>query len=108
MSTIEASSKKGIDYQARAAKRAQWEDLDFSLGAPGHVKVRNLSYGEEEANDHTYLVAVENGETEYCTCPADEYQPGECKHRQAVESNEPVMLAANADEAAVKAARGMD
>lgn len=115
MATNASAHEKGTDeaestndYSERVAKRARWEDMSFALGAPGHIKVRNLSYGEEEASDHTYLVAVSDGSTDHCTCPADEHRSEPCKHRVAVEANEPVMLAAQADETDVRRARGMD
>ena len=115
MSTESTSPEKDTDetvsideYSERAAKRAQWESFEFSLGGPGHVKIRNLSYGEAEASEHTYIVQVKAGEAVRCTCPADEYHSGRCKHRLAVEANEAVMQAGEADESAVRAARGME
>ena len=62
----------------------------------GRVNVANLSYGEEEAADHTYTVSVDDRgyATTSCTCPADTYQPGKCKHREAVEENREVLAAA--------------
>ena len=93
------------DYGDRVAKRAQWESFEFSLGGPGHIKVRNLSYGEAEAGEHTYIVAVENGEAIDCTCPADEFNAGPCKHRVAVESNDALLSAGSAEPDAIREAR---
>jgi len=69
--------------------------MEFRLGAPGAVRVENVSYGAE-SGEHVYVVTVEDGATIECTCPADEYQPGWCKHRHAVEANEAVLVAASA------------
>ena len=72
-------------------KRAQWEAMEFRLGAPNTIHVENVSYGEE-SGDHAYLVMVEVGEMVECTCPADQYM-AKCKHRLAVE-NEPAVVEA--------------
>ena len=74
-----------------AEKRAQWEAMEFRLGAPNTVHVENVSYGEESGN-HAYLIMVGAGETVECTCPADQYM-AKCKHRLAVE-NEPAVVEA--------------
>jgi len=85
-------------------KRAQWEAMEFRLGAPGAVRVENVSYGEE-SGEHVYVVTVEGGAAIECTCPADEHQPGRCKHRHAVEANEAVLTAASAGVEEVREAR---
>ena len=107
MATTEANdeSVSTNEYSDRVGKRAQWESFEFSLGGPGHIKVRNLSYGEAEAFDHTYIVAVEAGESIECTCPADEYNPGPCKHRVAVEANEALLSAGSASTDVIHEAR---
>lgn len=97
-----------LDYQARVAKRARWEDMSFTLGAPGIVKVVNESYGAEERHRHAYLVNVTDGEATGCTCPAFDKYLGDCKHMAAVEANDPVIDAASASADEVRAARGMD
>ena len=65
----------------------------------GRVSVANLEYGETEAKEHTYTVSVDDcgHETIGCTCPADKYHPGRCKHRHAVEAEKAVMAAAASD-----------
>lgn len=93
------------EYSDRATLRAKWEDFEAELGAPGHLKVRNLSYGAEEASEHTYIVAVSNGSTDHCTCPADEHRSEPCKHRRFCEGHDALMLAANASESEVRSAR---
>lgn len=59
--------------------------MEFRPGAPNTIHVTNLSYGEDEADDHKYLVTIRGEEAVDCTCPADEYMD-ECKHRIAVEN----------------------
>jgi hypothetical protein len=79
----------------RTSRRAEWEAFEFRVPCEGRVRVENVSYGEESA-EHVYVVSVVNGEATKCTCPSDEYQPGACKHRQAVENQDAVLLAASA------------
>jgi len=93
------------EYSDRVAKRAEYEALEYELGAPGHLKVRNLSYGEDAAEDHTYIVAIEDREAVECTCPADEYRSGPCKHRVAIESDEVLLSAGSAGVEAIEEAR---
>jgi len=76
----------------KVEKRAQWENMGFRLGAPNTIHVTNLSYGEEAAKTHKYLVTIAGEEAVNCTCPADEYMD-ECKHRIAVE-NVPALVRA--------------
>jgi len=64
----------------------------YSVPSPGLAVVRNVRHDDPEA--HTYAVNVASGEAVQCSCPADEYHPGACKHRQAVEANPAVLLAA--------------
>ena len=97
----ESSERKAV---STIEKRAQWEAMEFRLGAPGAVRVENVSYGEE-SGEHVYVLTVEDSMTVECTCPADEYQPGQCKHRHAVEANEAVLAAASAGVEEVREAR---
>jgi hypothetical protein len=91
MSTKPANDLSSVE---RTSRRAEWEAFEFRVPAEGRVRVENVSYGEK-SGEHVYVVSVANGETTACTCPADEYHPGECKHRQAVENTEAVVLAAS-------------
>jgi hypothetical protein len=84
-------------------KRAAWEAMEFRLGAPGAVRVENVSYGDE-SGEHVYVVTVEDGTTVECTCPADQYQT-KCKHRHAVGANDAVLTAASASAAEMREAR---
>ena len=76
-------------------KRARWEHLRLAA-CPGarHVNVTNYSYGVQAARsgEHTYTVAIgPDGLPTECTCPADEYQPGPCKHAVAVAADREVL-----------------
>lgn len=85
-----------LEYSEKAAKRAQWESFEFSVPASGLVVVANTSYGDDEAGEHVHTVNVTDGVPVGCTCKADEYQSGACKHRVAVAINTPVLEAASA------------
>ena len=76
-------------------KRARWEHLRLAA-CPGarHVNVTNYSYGVEAARsgEHTYTVSIgRDGLPTGCTCPADEYQPGPCKHAVACAADREVL-----------------
>jgi hypothetical protein len=84
------------EAEERTAKRAQYEAFEMAVcPGVGKVNVVNKSYNDDK--NHTYTVTVRDGEATGCSCPADEYQPGACKHRVAVESRQPVMLAASTE-----------
>ena len=99
MSTESSERKEVLTIE----KRAQWEPMEFRLGAPNTIHVENVSYGEESDN-HAYLVMVEASETVECTCPADRYMD-KCKHRLAVENEPAVVKAASASEGEMREAR---
>ena len=78
----------------------QEETFAFApIADAGRVNIANLSYGEEEAAEHTYTVSVDDRghATTSCTCPPDTYYSGKCKHREAVEENREVLAAAAPD-----------
>jgi len=85
-----------LDADEQVQKRAQWEAFEFTVLGGGDVEVVNDSH--ENADDHTYTVHVEGGIPSDCTCPADTYQDGACKHRIAVAIREPVLEAANREQ----------
>ena len=89
---------------SKVEKRAQWENMEFRLGAPNTIHVTNLSYGEDEAKNHKYLVTIAGEESVGCTCPADEYMD-ECKHRIAVEQNPALVRAGSATISEIEEAR---
>jgi len=84
-----ATNRLECDEQVR--KRAQWEAFAFTLLGEGRVEVRNESYPDEGADDHTYVVEVEDGEPTSCSCPYAEYHDGLCKHQVAVGIRAPVI-----------------
>jgi hypothetical protein len=100
MSTESSESKEVSPVE----KRAAWEAMKFRLGAPGAVRVENVSYGAE-SGERVYVVTVKDGAAIECTCPADGYQPGRCKHRHAVEANPAVLAAASAGVEELREAR---
>jgi hypothetical protein len=54
--SIESSESKEV---STIEKRAQWEAMEFRLGAPGAVRVENVSYGEE-SGEHVFSEAEIN------------------------------------------------
>ena len=68
----------------KTRKRSRWEHLRLAAcPSARHVNVTNYSYGVQAARsgEHTYTVSIgRDGLPTGCTCPADEYQPGPCKH----------------------------
>lgn len=90
---VEALEDIGNGIDPKTLKRAQYEGFEFELEAPGLVRVRNASYGDD-ADDHTYLVNVEDGKPLACECPAFQYRDGPCKHQLAVAIRKPVLEAA--------------
>lgn len=70
-----------LTFTNRVRKRAEYEAFEFAL-APGGVRVTNASHADP--SEHEYLVRVEGGFPEACTCPADANFEGACKHRVAV------------------------
>ncbi len=89
---MESNVLSQLQFDASTAKRAQWEAFEFTLEAPGLVRVTNGSYGDDSEN-HSYRVNVENGIPVACECKADTYQKGACKHRVAVAIRGPVLSA---------------
>lgn len=85
-----------LDADVATEKRAQWEAFEFTVLGDGDVEVVNASH--ESPDDHTYTVHVEGGIPSDCSCPADTYQAGACKHRVAVAIREPVLEAASEEQ----------
>lgn len=74
-------------------KRARFERMSMTVltgEGGGRINVRNDSYGDD-SGAHIYNVRVEDSEAVECTCPADKYQSGPCKHRIAI-SDRPLVL----------------
>jgi hypothetical protein len=72
-----------LEYTEKTGKRAVYEEFTFEPRAGGDVVVTNDSHGDD-GEEHTYTVHVTSGIPSDCTCPADEYHEGACKHRVAV------------------------
>ncbi|WP_114578478.1 SWIM zinc finger family protein [Saliphagus sp. LR7] len=70
-----------LETTERTLRRAQYEAFEFELVEQG-VLVRNASH--ENPSKHEYLVRIDDGLPDSCTCPADEHHQGACKHRVAV------------------------
>jgi hypothetical protein len=76
--------------------RARYEGFEFRVPAEGRVLVTNVSYGDDEADEHRYVVTVENGIVWSCTCPHHRHRSARCKHMRASEDRDAVILAASA------------
>lgn len=101
---MSVNARGGVKPAGRADRRVEPEVKDaehfaFSVPTAGIAVVENLKpdYVDDDPDEHTYAVNVESGRTVRCSCPADEYHDGPCKHRQAVESVRAVVLAASAE-----------
>ncbi|WP_233553966.1 SWIM zinc finger family protein [Halococcus sp. IIIV-5B] len=79
-----------------AAKRAEWEGMEYRVPVHGSVRVENTSYGEE-SDEHVYVVSVESEIPFDCTCPSWQYNNPDngCKHMLAVENKPAVLQAAS-------------
>lgn len=95
-SNANAEKDEEKSEESKAAKRARWEGFEFRVPCEGTVRIENVSHGDE-SDEHVHVVTVEGGCATDCTCKANEYNQGPCKHRIAVESRPAVLLAASAD-----------
>jgi hypothetical protein len=85
-----ASSPIGPDSETQIKDR---EHFAISVPTSGIVVVENRKHDDPT----TYSINVdESGETSACSCPADEYRPGKCKHRRGAEAEPAVIAAATA------------
>jgi hypothetical protein len=94
MSDLELAEVRSIDQKpydelSKLEKRALWESFAFAVPAAGLVCIENKSYGEE-SNRHLYIVTVEDGAPDECTCTFAQ-RTDTCKHQIAV-TNEPAIL----------------
>lgn len=80
-----------LEFREKTGKRATHEALALTPGK-GYVEVANESHAEGDA--HTYRVDLQGGIPFACTCPADEYHAGACKHRVRVALSPAVIDAA--------------
>lgn len=91
-------------------KRAEWEAFDFRVLESGNVEVVNNSHGEENAEDHTYHVQLDDDAIPYwCVrrlpddedddwedCPAMKWHDGDCKHCHGVARNDVIIAVVRA------------
>lgn len=101
MTTEAPAEPKGIapsEQCRRDELRAQYEEFEFRVPATGRVLVTNVSYGQDEKNEHRYVVTVREGTAWECTCPHHEHRQARCKHILATEDREAVLLAASMEQ----------
>ena len=70
--------------------RRQYVIRDENIGEPEPTRRSTARAGEGRRDERGH-------ETTDCTCPADTYHPGKCKHREAVEENREVLTGATPD-----------
>jgi hypothetical protein len=100
MSAEISDTENGIDAAEQCRRdelHARFKGFEFRVPAEGCVLVTNVSYGDEEKEEHRYVVTVENGVVWGCTCPHHQHRSARCKHMRATENTEAVMLAASTD-----------
>jgi hypothetical protein len=86
-----------LEFTDKTGKRAVYEEFSFHDLGGGSVTVRNESHGAPSEHEHT--VHVVGGIPSDCTCKADQYHDGACKHRVAVALRPALVEAAEADQA---------
>lgn len=99
MSAETSGTENGIDAAEQCRRdelRAEFEGFEFRVPAEGRVLVMNVSYGQPEADEHRYVVTIENGVAWACTCPHHKHRSARCKHIRATDNPEAVVLAASA------------
>lgn len=79
------------EFDAKRAKRAQLEGLEFTI--IGHREVEVVNASHENPEEHTHTVHVDGDIPSDCTCPAWEYREGACKHIVTVAIRKPVLAA---------------
>ena len=83
-----------LEFSDETGKRAVYEEFSFHDLGGGDVTVRNESHAERAEHEHT--VHVVSGIPSDCTCKADTYHDGACKHRVAVALRPALLEAAEA------------
>jgi hypothetical protein len=99
MSKTAVGTESSIDAAEQCRRddlRAEYEGFEFRVPAEGRVLVTNVSYGADEADEHRYVVSVENGVAWSCTCPHHKHRSARCKHIRATENRDAVLRAASA------------
>ena len=101
MSAETSETENGIDAAEqcrRDERRARYEGFEFRVPCKGRVLVTNVSYGDDEKDEHRYVVTVENGVVWTCTCSHHEFRSARCKHMRASANQEAVLMAASTGE----------
>ena len=65
MSIETSETENSIDASEQCRRdelRAEFEGFEFRVPTEGRVLVTNVSYGQAEADDHRYVVTVENAD----------------------------------------------
>ena len=83
-----------LEFSDKTGKRAVYEEFSFHDLGGGDVTVRNESHAEPAEHEHT--VHVVGGIPSDCTCKADTYHDGACKHRVALALRPALVEAAEA------------
>jgi len=86
-----------LEFTDKTGKRAVYEEFSFHDLGGGSVTVRNESH--EAPSEHEHTVHVVGGIPSDCTCKADQYHDGACKHRVAVALRPALVEAAEGDQA---------
>ena len=105
MSKAHSGTESSIDAAEQCRRddlRAEYEGFEFRVPAEGRVLVTNVSYGQAEADDHRYVVTVENGVAWSCTCPHHRHRSARCKHMRAVANTDAVIMATSAPTSTAK------
>ena len=85
-----------LEFTDKTGKRAVYEEFSFHDLGGGSVTVRNESH--EAPSEHEHTVHVVGGIPSDCTCKADQYHDGACKHRVALALRPALVEAAEADQ----------
>ena len=86
-----------LEFTDKTGKRAVYEEFSFHDLGGGSVTVRNESH--EAPSEHEHTVHVVGGIPSDCTCKADQYHDGACKHRVALALRPALVEAAEGDQA---------
>ena len=98
MSAETSETENRIDAAEQCRRdelRARYEGFEFRVPTAERVLITNVSYGDEDAENHRYVVSVENGVAWSCTCPHHKHRSAQCKHIRATETRDAVLLAAS-------------
>lgn len=82
------SALRRLEYGDTTEERAQTEELEFDVPMGGVVVVTNVDH------DSAHTVNIAAGMPVSCSCKADTYHDGACKHRIACAMHESVIEAA--------------